>query len=65
MTVSFPCAVISAAGMGGRLGCFTQILASIVCISFVDPNPLSPLTVSKVGGSPFCTLSVTNGRISN
>lgn len=65
MMTSFPCAVILAAGMGGQLGCFTQTLASIACISFVDPNPLSSLTISKVGGSLFCTLPVTNERINS
>ena len=46
MVLSFPCSVKSA-GKGGLLGCFTQTLASITCISFVDPNPPSPLLVRR------------------
>ena len=34
---------------------FTQTSAPIACISFVDPNPSSPLIVNKVG----CCCSVT------
>ena len=45
---------VTSADMGRWLGSFTQTLAPIACISFVDPNPPSPLTV-KVG----CCCSVT------
>ena len=65
--LSLPCAVTSAGtGMGGPTGSFTQNLPPIACISFVDPIRPSPLTVaSEVEGSPFCTLPVTQGRISS
>ena len=60
----FPCTVLSA-GLGGPLGCFTQTLTPIACISFVDPNPASPLTFCKIGGFPFRTLPITHGRTHN
>ena len=44
MVLSFPCTMTSA-GMGGPLASFTQTLAPIACISFVDPNPPSPLLI--------------------
>ena len=64
MILSFPCTVTSAA-IGVLLGCFTQTLVPIAVISFMDPDTLSLLNVSKVRGSPFCTLPITHGRISN
>ena len=72
MMISFPCAVISAAGMGGWLGCLTQTLASIVCISFlfffflicisfVDPNPLRWEVLRFV----LCQLQMEESAIDN
>ena len=64
MVFSFPCAMTSPGTVGLEV-CFTQILPSAAYISFVVLNPLSPLTVSKLGGSPFCILKITHEIIHN